>query len=53
MVMKVVDIMAIDSHMHINTSVLENVQKYIKDVNKNHNIKNVINVGINIKTSKE
>lgn len=45
--------MAIDSHMHLNSSVLENVQKHIEDINKNQTIRNVINVGLNIKTSKE
>ena len=45
--------MAIDSHMHLNSSVLENVQKHIEDIIKNQTIRNVINVGLNIKTSKE
>lgn len=39
--------------MHLNSSVLENVQKHIEDINKNQTIRNVINVGLNIKTSKE
>lgn len=51
--MKVVDCMAIDSHMHINTSVLENVAKHIEDINKNQNISSVINVGLNVATSEE
>ena len=51
--MKVVDYMAIDSHMHMNTSVLENMPKYIEDINKNHSIRNVINVGLNVATSEE
>ena len=51
--MKVVDNMAIDSHMHINTSVLENMPKYIEDINKNHSIRSVINVGLNSTTSEE
>ncbi len=51
--MKVDDSMAIDSHMHINNIVLENEQEYIKDINENHSIENVINVGLNIETSEE
>lgn len=51
--MKVVDSMAIDSHMHVNTSVLENVPDCIEDINKNVMIKGVINVGLNIATSEE
>lgn len=51
--MKVADNMAIDSHMHINNIVLENEQEYIKDINENHSIENVINVGLNIETSEE
>lgn len=51
--MKVVDSMAIDSHMHINTSVLENVPECIEDVNKDVMVKGVINVGLNIATSEE
>lgn len=45
--------MAIDSHMHINTSVLENVETYIEGINKNCSVKSVVNVGLNIETSKE
>ena len=45
--------MAIDSHMHINSVVLDNNQLYIDDINKNPNIESVINVGLNIKTSLE
>ena len=51
--MKVVGSMAIDSHMHINSIVLKDMQEYIEDINKNHSIKSVINVGLNIETSKE
>ena len=51
--MKAVGSMAIDSHMHINTCVLENIQEYIEDINKNPTIRSVINVGLNITTSKE
>lgn len=45
--------MAIDSHMHINGMVLKNTKKYIDEINNNHNIENVINVGLNIDTSNE
>lgn len=45
--------MAIDSHMHINSIVLKDEQKYIEEINKNHSINGVINVGINIESSKE
>ena len=51
--MKVVNGMAIDSHMHINTLVSPNPQEYIGEINKNPNIRNVINVGLDIATSKE
>ena len=51
--MKVVDNMAIDSHMHINSMVLRDVQEYIEAINKSHSIKSVVNVGLNIETSKE
>ena len=51
--MKVVDNMAIDSHMHINSMVLRDVQEYIETINKSHSIKSVVNVGLNIETSKE
>ena len=45
--------MAIDSHMHVNSLVTNNINKTINDVNDNKNIDCVINVGLNIKTSKE
>lgn len=45
--------MAIDSHMHINSLVLEEPYKYIEDINDNPNIESVINVGLNIGTSNE
>lgn len=51
--MKVVDSMAIDSHMHINSVLLKNKQEYIEEINKNQSIKSAINVGINIESSKE
>ena len=51
--MKVGDTMAIDSHMHINSTVLDNVQEYVEDINSNSNIESVVNIGLNIYTSKE
>ena len=51
--MKVGDRMAIDSHMHINSLVLENMQEHINNINNNSNIQSVINVGLNIDTSIE
>ena len=45
--------MVIDSHMHINSVVLDNLQDYIDDINCNPNIESVINVGLDIFTSKE
>ncbi|MGM9877530.1 MAG: TatD family hydrolase, partial [Bacilli bacterium] len=45
--------MAIDSHMHINRMVLKNTKKYIDEINSNHNIDSVINVGLDIDTSNE
>ena len=51
--MEVGDSMAIDSHMHINSVILKYNKEYIEDINKNHNIKSVINVGLNIESSRE
>ena len=45
--------MAIDSHMHINSEVLENIIQYIDDINRNTGIESVINIGLNLNTSKE
>ena len=45
--------MAIDSHMHINSLVLKDLKKAILNINNNMYLKNVINIGLNIKTSKE
>lgn len=45
--------MAIDSHMHINHLVLPNKEKQIMSINSNPSIESVINVGLNIDTSKE
>lgn len=42
--------MVIDSHMHINSSVLKNTREYIDEINNNPNIESVINVGLNIDT---
>jgi len=45
--------MAIDSHMHINSKILSDMQKYIYEINNNSSIESVINVGLDINTSKE
>ncbi len=50
---KEVDIMAIDSHMHINTTILQDIHGFIEDINRNNSIKSVINVSLNIESSKE
>ena len=45
--------MAIDSHMHINNKILTNTDFYINKINESKLIDNVINVGLDIETSKE
>ncbi len=45
--------MAIDSHMHINSIVLNDEKKYIDLINNNSAIESVINVGLDLKSSKE
>ena len=45
--------MIIDSHIHINSKVIDNVEESIKKINNNENIESVINVGLDIETSKE
>lgn len=45
--------MAIDSHMHINSIVLNDEKKYIDFINNNSAIESVINVGLDLKSSKE
>lgn len=45
--------MAIDTHMHINTLVTNNISKDIEDINRNNLLDQVINVGLNVETSKE
>ncbi len=45
--------MAIDSHMHINSIALTDQEKYINLINNNKNIEKVINVGLDLKSSKE
>ena len=45
--------MAIDSHIHINSLVLNNIQRYIDEIIYNPSIESVINIGLNIETSKE
>ncbi len=45
--------MAIDSHMHINSIILNDEKKYIDFINNNSDIESVINVGLDLKSSKE
>lgn len=45
--------MVIDSHMHINSLLLEDKQKYINNINNSSYIESVVNVGLNLKSSKE
>ena len=51
--MEVDDKMAIDSHMHINSIVLDKPQDYIDEINNNYSLEKVINIGLNIDISKE
>lgn len=45
--------MAIDSHMHINSLVSEDIEKEILDINNNPNLESVINVALNCESAKE
>ncbi len=45
--------MAIDSHMHINSIVLSDKEKYIDAINNNDNIESVVNVALDLKSSEE
>lgn len=45
--------MVIDSHMHINSKVIDDVQNSINKINNNKNLESVINVGLDIETSRE
>lgn len=45
--------MSIDSHMYINSVILDETKKYIEEINNNPNIEKVINVGLDINTSNE
>lgn len=45
--------MAVDSHAHINSLLIEDAQKEICDINNNGNIDFLINIGLNYETSKE
>ncbi len=45
--------MAIDSHMHINHLLVNDIEREILDITLNKNIEKVINVGLNINTSLE
>ncbi len=45
--------MAIDSHTHINQVVLKNMEEEITRINQNPQLSHVINIGLDILTSKE
>lgn len=45
--------MIIDSHVHVNSKVIDNVEDTINKINNDYNIESVINVGLDIETSKE
>lgn len=45
--------MIIDSHIHVNSNVINNVEETIIGINNNQTTESVINVGLNIETSKE
>lgn len=45
--------MVIDSHVHVNSKIIDNVEEAINSINNNDNIESVINVGLNIETSKK
>ena len=45
--------MIIDSHIHINSKVVDNVENSIQRINDNKCIQSVINIGLNLETSKE
>ena len=45
--------MAIDSHTHINSKVLDNPSQEIKKINNHNNLEYIINVGLDIETSIE
>ena len=45
--------MAIDSHMHINSKVLNDQNEVINQINKDPNLESVINIGLDIDTSRE
>ncbi len=45
--------MIIDSHLHINSKVIRDKQQAVKNINNDTNIESVINVGLDIETSRE
>ena len=45
--------MAIDSHTHVNSLMVSDVQKSINLINNDESLSNVINVGVDIDTSRE
>lgn len=45
--------MIIDSHLHINSKVIANVKEEIKKINSNKDIESVINIGLDMESSRE
>ena len=45
--------MAIDSHMHINSLLINDIEKEINKINSNDKLEAVINIGLDLDTSKE
>ena len=45
--------MAIDTHAHINSLVLNDIEKRIKEINESNILEKVINVSLDLKTFKE
>lgn len=43
----------IDSHMHINSKVTKNIKEDLSNIMNNNSIEKVINIGLDIETSKE
>lgn len=45
--------MIIDSHCHINSKVIGNLDKSINEINNNKLLESVVNIGLDIETSRE
>lgn len=43
----------IDTHAHYNSSIMNHLEEEIKTANDNHDVSKIINVGLDIQTSKE